>query len=209
MLQPGDLATGTVPFGQRPALIVVDMSYGFTSADSPLGGHFEQELTAMLKLLTCFREKQWPIFFSTVVYHDEQAASVFRQHLPVLNMLAAGSHWVEIDARLAPQDGETIVEKTVPSAFFNTGLAEQLNAAQADAVVIGGLTTSGCVRATVVDALQYNFPVWVVPEACGERNLLAHDANLHDMAAKYAQVVPLAQALAQLNAMTSAHTRGA
>ncbi|MCF4008970.1 isochorismatase family protein [Rheinheimera sp. UJ63] len=201
MLQPGDLATGTVPFGHRPALIVVDMSYGFTSVESPLGGAFDSQVDAMAQLAACFRQRGWPIYFSTVVYHDEHTSSVFRQHLPVLNMLRPDTHWVQIDQRLAVQPHEVIVEKTVPSAFFNTGLAELLAAAAVDSVVIGGLTTSGCVRATVVDALQYNFPAWVIPETCGERNLQAHAANLHDMAAKYAEVVALPQALTRLAAL--------
>lgn len=203
MLASGDLPVGAVPFGRRPALIIVDMSNGFTSPDSPLGGQFAPEVTAMATLLQQFRQQGWPVFFSTVVYRDATAASVFRQHLPALNILTPASHWVEIDDSLKPEPGEVIVEKTVPSAFFATGLDAQLRAAGADAVVVGGLTTSGCVRATVVDALQYNWPVWVVPETCGDRNLAAHQANLHDMAAKYAELVPLAAAqvrLAQLAA---------
>lgn len=203
MLTSGDLPVGAPPFGRHPALIIVDMSNGFTSPDSPLGGQFEPEVTAMATLLQQFRQQGWPVFFSTVVYRDAMAASVFRQHLPALNILTPDSHWVDIDQRLKPAPGEVIVEKTVPSAFFATGLDAQLRAAGVDAVVVDGLTTSGCVRATVVDALQYNWPVWVVPETCGDRNLAAHQANLHDMAAKYAELVPLAAAqvrLAQLAA---------
>ena len=189
MLQPGDLATGTVPFGRRPALIVVDMSYGFTSIESPLGGAFDSQVDAMAQLAACFRQHGWPIFFSTVVYHDEHTSSVFRQHLPVLNMLRPDTHWVQIDQRLAVQSHEVIVEKTVPSAFFNTGLAELLAAAAVDSVVIGGLTTSGCVRATVVDAMQHNFRTIVVSNCVGDRAIEPHEANMFDMQQKYADVM--------------------
>lgn len=203
MTTSGDLSVGVVPFGRRPALIIVDMSNGFTSPESPLGGQFDSEVAAMTLLLTQFRQHGWPVFFSTVVYRDVTTASVFRQHLPALNVLTPTSHWIEIDGRLSPTSDEVIVEKTVPSAFFATGLDQQLRAAGADAVVIGGLTTSGCVRATVVDALQHNWPVWLVPETCGDRNLAAHYANLHDMAAKYAELIPLAQACSRLEQLAA------
>lgn len=201
MWSSNSLTIGAVPFGRCPALIVVDMSNGFTSPDSPLGGQFGAEVDAMSQLLHLFRQQNWPVFFSTVVYRDVAEASVFRQHLPALNILTADSRWIAIDDRLAPRPGETIIEKTVPSAFFGTELNKKLLAIQADALVIAGLTTSGCVRATVVEALQYNWPVWVVPEACGDRNLAAHNANLHDMAAKYAEVVPLKLTLKKLTGL--------
>lgn len=198
MLQPGDLNVGAVPFGRRPALIIVDMSVGFTSNESPLGGDFDAQVEHMAKMAAFFRQRRWPVVFSTVVYHDGQQASVFRQHLPVLNMLTSDSDWVQIDKRLGFDSGDMLIEKTVPSAFFNTGLDNLLRAARTDCLVIGGLTTSGCVRATVVDALQYNWPCWVIPELCGDRNQQAHHANLHDMAAKYAEVVALDTAMQQL-----------
>jgi len=198
MLQPGDLSVGTVPFGRRPALIIVDMSNGFTSNESPLGGDFDEQVAHMARMATFFRQRRWPVVFSTVVYQDAQQASVFRQHLPVLNMLTPDSAWVQIDKRLGFDTGDILIEKNVPSAFFNTGLDNLLRAARVDCLVIGGLTTSGCVRATVVDGLQYNWPCWVIPELCGDRNQQAHQANLHDMAAKYAEVVTLEAAMQHL-----------
>lgn len=201
MLQSGDLATGSVPFGRRPALIVVDMSVGFTSSDSPLGGDFNTQVEAMAATAALFRQQRWPVVFTTVVYHSPHEASVFRQHLPVLNMLTPDSAWVQIDSRLHLAPSDIVLEKTVPSAFFGTGLDKLLRASSVDSLVIGGLTTSGCVRATVVDALQYNWPSWVIPELCGDRNMHAHHANLHDMAAKYAEVVAHDEALTRLQAL--------
>jgi nicotinamidase-related amidase len=194
-----DLPIGDIALGKRPALIVVDMSEGFARAHSPLGGEFTDVIAANKILIDTFRQKRLPIFFTSVVYYDSSQASVFRQRLPDLNILQAGSKWVEIAHELQRGASEPIVEKQGPSAFFNTDLAKQLIHAQADSLVVSGLTTSGCVRATVVDGLQHNFPVFVPIEACGDRNLEAQQANLHDMNAKYARVLTMDQLLSLLN----------
>jgi maleamate amidohydrolase len=186
-----DLATGPLSLGQRPGLLIIDMSLGFTSPESPLGGDFESVKMANLALLKQFRAKQLPIFFTTVVYPDDSVAKVFRQRIPDLNILQKGSHWVEIDPYLKPQAGEYIIEKGWPSGFFKTNLLEKLKSENVDSLVITGLTTSGCVRATVVDALQNDYPSFVPEQACGDRNLSAHQANLHDINAKYGQVIEL------------------
>ena len=198
MSEDRDLAIGGVPFGRRPGLIVVDMTYGFTSSDSPLGGVFDSEIDAAQTLVSWFHACHFPVFYSTVVYKDDYTQSVFRRHLPDLNILAAHSKWVEVDERLTVLPTDTIIEKTGPSAFFGTPLSEQLIQKKCDSLMVCGLTTSGCVRATVVDALQYNYPTWVVEQACGDRNISAHNANLHDMNAKYASVVSLSDATAFL-----------
>jgi nicotinamidase-related amidase len=112
--------------------------------------------------------------------------------------MAAGSPWVDIDRRLAPADGEPVFAKHWASAFFATPLADWLREQGADSLVVTGLTTSGCVRATVVDGLQHDYPVLVPEEAVADRNADAHAANLHDMHAKYAEVLPLHELLMQL-----------
>ncbi|MDP2534599.1 isochorismatase family protein [Alteromonas stellipolaris] len=190
-LSSSDLPSQGVVFGVRPALIVVDMTVGFASPESPLGGVFDSEISAAEALIQDFDGADLPVYFSTVVYDNDSQQSVFRQHLPDLDMLARGSRWVEIDPRLSISDNATLIEKTAPSAFFGTQLNEKLKAGGVDSVVVCGLTTSGCVRATAVDALSCNFPVWVVEEACGDRNIDAHKANLHDLHAKYTEVVSL------------------
>lgn len=186
-----DLATGPLSLGQRPGLLIVDMSLGFTSPESPLGGDFEAVKMANRALLTQFRSKQLPVFFTTVVYPDDSVAKVFRQRIPDLNILQKGSQWVEIDPYLEPQAGEYVIEKGWPSGFFKTNLLEKLIAKNVDSLVVTGLTTSGCVRATVMDALQNDYPTFVPHQACGDRNLSAHQANLHDIHAKYGQVIEL------------------
>jgi maleamate amidohydrolase len=189
-----DLLIGELQLGRSPAVIAVDFSNGFADKKSPLGGDFEPQLEANLKLIEVATASNVPVFFSTVVYDNEQQASVFRQRLPALNILQRGSHWVDIHDKFSNYiNRDNIIEKNYPSAFFATTLASRLAALNIDSLIITGLTTSGCVRATCVDGLQHNFLCAVVTEACGDRNQSAHAMSLHDMHAKYAQVLPLSQ----------------
>jgi maleamate amidohydrolase len=196
--QDRDLAIGRLSLGLCPALIVVDLSNGFSDPASPLGGDFDSQISHINELLEVFRAKQLPIYYTSVVYDDETTASVFRRRLPDLNILQTSSEWVKINSKINKQPNELIIEKQWPSAFFKTQLVTQLEKNAVDSIVVVGLTTSGCVRATVVDGLQHNFPVFVVPEACGDRNLSAHHASLHDMHAKYAVVIPAEDLCAQV-----------
>jgi nicotinamidase-related amidase len=201
-LSDKDLAIGQLPLGNRPAVIAVDFSYGFTSLDSPLGGDFASQIEANALLLEAAKKHSVPVFFSTVVYDDERQASVFRQRLPALNILQRGSHWVDIHERFSAHvSAENIIEKHHASAFFKTSLAAKLQALDIDSLIITGLTTSGCVRATCVDGLQHNYLCVVVPEACGDRNLSAHEMSLHDLHAKYAQVLALKEVVAYLDSL--------
>jgi maleamate amidohydrolase len=190
-----DLDRKSLGIGRRPALIVVDMMNGFTDPASPLGSNSDAVVEANQQLLAAFRAASLPVFFSAVVYNDEEQARVFRDRVPALNILKSGSHWVEIDSRLNPQPGERIVEKQWVSAFFGTELGNWLMEQSVDSLVVTGLTTSGCVRGTVVDGLQYNYKVVVPREATGDRNLDAHEANLFDLNAKYADVTDLQDVL--------------
>lgn len=192
-----NLQNNMTGIGHNPALIVVDMIYGFTDPACPLG-HACADVVAVNRVLAdAFRAAGLPIVFTTVVYHDlsadsdaaQQPASVFRQRLPDLNLLSAGSIWTDVHATLARQSNEPLIEKQWASAFFKTSLAEQLIQLNVDSLVVTGLTTSGCVRATAVDGLQHNYPVSVVADAVGDRNQAAHAANLFDLNAKYADVV--------------------
>lgn len=186
-----NLRTGELTMGSRPGLILVDLSLGFSSDKSPLGGDFQAVLDANKQLLSVFRKNNWPIYFTSVVYSDNDTASVFRQRLPDLNILQAGSDWVKIHPCLERQETEFIIEKQWPSAFFHTDLGTRITADDVDFLVVTGLTTSGCVRATAVDGLQHNYPVFVPHQACGDRNQSAHQASLHDIDAKYGNVLDL------------------
>ncbi|KAA1193402.1 isochorismatase family protein [Pseudohalioglobus sediminis] len=195
-----DLERESLGLGARPALILVDMIEGFTNPDCPLGCDCPEVVAANACLLQAFRAAGLPVFFTTVVFHGPEQARVFRQRVPALNVLEPGSRWVQVDTRLAPQAGETLVEKQWASAFHGTDLDALLRAGDVDSLVVTGLTTSGCVRATVVDGLQHDYRVVVPREAVGDRNADAHQANLFDMHAKYADVWPLEAVLAAVSA---------
>jgi maleamate amidohydrolase len=186
-----DLERASQGLGQRPALVLVDIIKGFTDPDCPLGSAADDVVEANRKLLAAFRSKGLPVFFTTVIYHDDSQARVFRDRVPALELLKPGSHWVDVDPRLEPHEGERVVEKQWASGFFKTDLDESLRAMGVDSLVVTGLTTSGCVRATAVDGLQYDYKVVVPAEAVGDRNPDAHRANLFDLNAKYVDVLDL------------------
>lgn len=193
-----DLHRECVAIGRRPALILVDLINGFTDPDCPLGSDCPEVIEANRQLLQQMRARRLPVVFTTVVYYSGDQASVFRQRLPALNCLQPGSRWIEVDARLAPAVGETVIEKQWASGFFKTDLAARLEQLAVDSLIVTGLTTSGCVRATALDGLQYNYPVFVPEEAVGDRNPAAHAANLFDLQAKYAEVCSVAELIDQL-----------
>lgn len=183
------LDTQEIGLGQSPALLVVDASLGFTDPSSPLGANYTQEITNIAKLISHAHTKGWPCFFSSVVYHSEDQASVFRQKLPALNELAPGSDYIKIDPQLPMSSLDRLFEKQHASCFFATKLAQWLTESGIDTVVITGFTTSGCVRASAVDSLQHNFRTLVVEDAVGDRDADAHAANLKDLRLKYTDVV--------------------
>jgi maleamate amidohydrolase len=188
---------GRVGFGRRPALIVVDMSVGFTDPASPLHCDLEDVVAAIALLIAAARGSGVPVVYTTVAYTeaDRRTAGVFIDKVPALLTLEEGSRWVEVDPRLSPQAGEPVLIKLFASAFYGTPLASLLTAHGCDGVVVAGASTSGCVRATVVDALQHGYRVVVPREAVGDRDAAAHEANLYDIDAKYGDVRPLEDVL--------------
>ena len=197
-----DLNRESLGLGEKPALVLVDMIEGFTNPECPLGCACPEVVAANAKLLQAFRNQGLPVMYTTVVFHREDQARVFRDRVPALNVLTPDSHWIEVDERLAPVAGEPVVEKQWASAFHGTDIDSLLREQGVDSLVITGLTTSGCVRASVVDGLQYDYRVVVPREAVGDRNPEAHEANLFDMHAKYADVWPLEQVLSAVEEIT-------
>jgi len=191
---------GRSGFGRKPALVVIDMSVGFTDPESPLHCDLEDVVEAIERLLEATRAARLPVVYTTVAYDEaaKQRAAVFIEKVPVLLTLEAGSRWVEIDPRLAPQSGEAVLTKLFASAFYGTPLASLLAAQQVDGVIVTGASTSGCVRATAVDALQHGYRVVVPREAVGDRNPDAHEAHLYDIDAKYGGVLSVQDALGLL-----------
>jgi maleamate amidohydrolase len=181
-----------IGFGERPALLVIDFIKGFTDTACPLGSNLDAEIAATKRLLDLFRSYSLPVHFTTTAYDDAMvSAGVFVKKVPSLAHLKFGSNWIEIDDRLAPISGEVVWTKQYASAFFGTALASSLSAQKVDTLIVTGCTTSGCVRASAVDACQNGLLTNVVRECVGDRSVAAHEANLNDLDAKYADVVSL------------------
>ena len=195
--------------GRRPALVVVDMTLGFTDPESPLACDLEGPVENIARLLGAARRAGVPVVFTTVAYKesDKLTAAAFIDKVPALLTLEAGGRWAEIDPRIAPRSSEPVLNKLFASGFFGTPLGALLTAAGVDTLVITGASTSGCVRATAVDALQHGFRPVVPREAVGDRNPDAHEANLYDIDAKYGDVVPAQEALEYLEGVGTARAR--
>ena len=191
-----------VTLGSSPAVLVVDFSCGFTDPGCTLGADMTAEVEATKRLLDTAREKGLPVIFTTIGFEPSgKDGGLWLQKAPALADLELGGRWVEIDPRLARREDETIVLKKGASGFFGTNLASILVSQSVDTVILCGATTSGCVRATAVDLLQYGWPTIVPRECVGDRAQAPHDANLFDIQAKYADVVPLAEALAYVESV--------
>lgn len=193
-------ATSTrLGFGRRPALVVVDFVRAYLEPDSPLYAGVETTLSHCTQLVEAARRAAIPVFWTNVRYEPGGAdGGVFYRKLPALKVFDRGSPLGDFPAGLQPREGEPVLTKQYPSAFFGTGLADELHGRGVDTVLIAGLTTSGCVRASAVDAMQHGFVPIVVHEAVGDRAAAAHAANLYDLEVKYADVVPLADVVAWL-----------
>ena len=181
---------GSLGFGKAPALILVDFVDAYFNKDSPLYAGVEDALSSALRIRDAVRIAGIPVIYTNVVYQKGGAdGGVFYRKVPALEVFVAGNPLGRWPAGLEPAAGELVISKQYPSAFFDTSLAESLKAKDIDTLIITGVTTSGCIRATCVDAMSYGFIPIVVADACGDRHAAPHEANLFDMNAKYADVV--------------------
>jgi len=192
-----------VTLGERPAVLVVDFSCGFTDPTCPLGADLTPQVTATRSLLDIARERDVPVVFTTIAFEPSlKDGGLWMQKAPALAALQLGGQWAELDPRLDPRDDETVIVKKGASAFFGTNLASVLVSQGIDSVILCGATTSGCIRATAIDLLQYGWPTLVPRECVGDRAQAPHEANLFDIQAKYADVVSVDEAIAYLAGVT-------
>lgn len=192
-------------FGARPALLIVDFVNGFNDPTLFGGGNIAPAIAATVPLLEAARAARIPVAFTRVVYaEDGSDACAFTLKLPGLVVLTEDASASQVVPELAPQPGEHVLRKTQPSAFFGTGLSEWLNARGVDTVLVAGCTTSGCVRASVIDSMSHNFRTVVVSNCVGDRAIGPHEANLFDMEQKYADLMTASEAIARLQATKAA-----
>ena len=169
-------------FGERPALLIIDFVNGFTDADQFGGGNIDAAIATTKSLLATARVAGIPVAFTRVVYADDASdAGVFCLKAPGLKALTENAPESQVVEDLAPVASKYIVRKTQPSAIFGTNLAAWLVAKSVDTLLVTGYTTSGCVRASVIGSMSYNFRTIVVTDGVGDRAMAPHEANLFDM----------------------------
>lgn len=188
---------GHLPFGKRPALLIVDVCRAYLDPASPLYVGAESALAANITLAAAARAAHVPVVFTRVRYSAGGLdGGLFYRKVPALAAYLDDNPLGDFDPGLVPEPGDLVVTKQYASAFFATSLAANLTAIGIDSLLITGFSTSGCVRATALDAIQHGFIPYVVRDACGDRAPGPHESNLFDLQAKYAEVVGLDDALA-------------
>jgi len=188
-----------LPVQGNIGLLIVDFVVGFADPKTFGGGNIAPAIERTVHLLAAARRYGWPVAHSRIVYAaDGSDDNVFSLKVPGMATLTEGHPNSAIVPELTPARGELVVRKTVPSAFFGTQLAPWLSQRAVQTLIVAGAVTSGCVRASVVDAMSHGFRPLVVSDCVGDRAIGPHDANLFDMAQKYAAVMTLDEALATI-----------
>ncbi|WP_219413270.1 isochorismatase family protein [Pseudonocardia nigra] len=190
--------------GARPAIVVVDLTHGFTDPAAPTGADLSAVVAATTELIEAGRPAGVPVVFTAIAYTPAEAdgdAVTWLTKAPGMRALREGSRAVAVDDRLPVDPRDHLITKKGASAFFGTTLAALLAGLRVDTVLVCGATTSGCVRATAVDAVQSGFSVLVPRECVGDRAQAPHEANLFDIQAKYGDVIELNDALGYLRGL--------
>lgn len=196
---------GKAGFGTSPALILIDFVEAYFAPESPLYAGVEEALASALRVRAAARAAGVPVILTNVIYHPGGIdGGRFFEKVPALRAFEAGSAMGAWPQGLVPHADELVLTKQYPSAFFGTSLASTLTARGIDQVILTGLSTSGCVRASCVDAVSHGFRTAVVAEGCGDRHPAPHEANLFDMNAKYADVVSEEAIVTYLSALEQA-----
>ena len=189
---------GTMVWGKRPALILVDFARAYFDPLSPLSADYGEVRANAVRLRERANQTKAPVIFTRVEYVAGDSArdgGQFYRKVAALRSFDIGNPMGEFTEQLRPAAADIVITKQYPSAFFGTDLAMKLTALGVDTCVVAGLSTSGCVRATTLDALCHGFVPMVVSDACGDRNPAIHESNLFDLSAKYADVVNTDDAL--------------
>lgn len=192
-----------IGFGRRPAILVVDLTNGFTDPERPLGSDLSAQIEATNRLLDIAHAKDLPVILSSVRYDDEglSDAGIWAiKQKGSASLIASGDGHL-FDRRLRLSGRESLLYKKYASCFFGTDLVSRLMTFGADTLILTGTSTSGCVRATAVDACQYGFRPMVVREGVGDRAAAAHSQALFDLDAKYADVVSVNETAAYMQAL--------
>jgi maleamate amidohydrolase len=198
-----------VGWGLRPAVLVIDLTNGFTDPASPVGADLSEVIGETNRLLTAARAYEVPVIFTSIAYHDpDLEGGYWVSKIPALRVLRHGTPAVEVDARIGRRTGEPVIYKCFTSPFFGTHLQSILQRLRVDTLLLCGTSTSGCVRAAAADAVQLGFRCVVPQSAVGDRAEAPHRANLFDIDAKYGDVTTLDGVLAELDRWARAKRPG-
>ena len=194
---------GRLGFGKRPALLIVDFINAYVTEGAPLFA--PDVVTAVdetIPLLSLTREKQIPVLFTKVLYNKNfRDGGIFIQKVPVLKTMVEGEPLAEIVPQLTPIESDIIIVKQYASAFFGTSLAATLTSLGVDTLLLTGCSTSGCIRASAVDGMQYGFRVIVPRECVADRHPGPHEANLFDINSKYGDVMSKGEVMEYLRTL--------
>ena len=188
-------------FGKKPALIVIDFINAFTDASTMLGSNLDEQVQQANRLIDAAHGRSVPVLFSTVIYEeaDLRDFGIWAMKHKGTRLLRAGTEMVKIDKRVHASERDPLIVKKYASCFFGTDLVPRLMSHDADTLIIAGCSTSGCVRATAVDACQFGFRPIVVREAVGDRSRPAHEQSLFDLHSRYADVCGIDEVLDYIN----------
>ncbi len=197
-------------FGERPALILIDFVEAYFDKSSPLYAGVDDALACAIRVRDAARRAGIFILYTNVVFAKGGVnGGIFMKKVPTLSILEEGKPMGAWPKGLEPGEGELVISKQYPSSFFGTSLSSTLTALGIDTLILTGLTTSGCVRATCIDTVSYGFRPIIVGDACGDRDDRPHEANLFDMNAKYGDVVSEAEVTEYLNRIGNQQPRAA
>lgn len=199
---------GKISPGSRPAVLVVDMQYAFTDPEFTSGGAelIERAAVNLAKVLPAARDAGVPVYHTTVQWSSAQDRGLWTIKLPFTAEITPGSRWSQIDERLW-DDRDVWLPKLWPSFFHGTPLHSLLTAAQRDTVIVTGCTTSGCCRATTIDAFSCGLRTWVPEDCVGDQGPDAHESNLRDLGRRYAEIVSSQEVLDYFETITDGVVR--
>lgn len=198
-----------IGFGERPAILVIDMCRGITEPGHPLSIDMNHSIGPMRAMFETARSRDVPIIYTTVAYTSPHYADggAFVEKIPLLRELIIGSPLTEIDPRIAPAPGDVVITKKFPSGFHGTNLHSLLTTLGIDTTIVVGNSTSGCVRATTIDAVSGGFRVILPRECIADRVPLSHAVNLFDMDSKYGDVVAASEVIDYLSRVAKGQMR--
>jgi maleamate amidohydrolase len=199
-----DALTG---FGSKPALVVVDFQRGFTDSQFPMGGApmVDQAVVSTVRVMRAAKSAGIPIIACVIAFDGRKSAPLWKIG-PVLD-LQAGTEETQLDPRIAAEGPDVVLSKTAPSLFFGTPAAAILTRERVDTVIVTGCITSGCIRATVVDAFSLGFRVQVAKDCCGDHDIVAHEQNLADVGRRYADIIDSDRAIDAIDQWRSTNDR--